>query len=319
MGGPSAEHEVSMLSGRAMLENLDRDRYSVRAIVVSKNDKWLIDGKPVSAVEALKNLDVALLAFHGEYGEDGRMQAFLEHYGLPYSGSGVVASALGMDKLASRSRFRANGLFVPKTTDVAKPEFVDDCSKVRRRIFDLCGRSPWVVKPKSRGSSVGVSIAKTHRDLPRAIRKAFNFENHILVEEYLSGIEVTVPILERRGRSVVLPIIEIRPRKSHFFDFSEKYGGESGAEEIIPARVPKKLLAKTAKVALAAYNLLGCRGYGRVDVILTKRGPYVLEVNTLPGMTPISLFPKAALAVGINFSQLLDIILYNALHKQLRN
>lgn len=316
MGGPSAEHEISLLSGKAFLKHLSRDRYSVFPVLISKKNVWFLGGKRMRPEEALKRMDVALLALHGEFGEDGRLQAFLEHYRVPYTGSDVVSSALGMDKLVSRSLFRANGLFVPATVAFGEGEVSRDPKLVQKKIFRLCGRGPWMVKPRSRGSSVGVSFVRTFSGFSGAFKKAFEFENYLLAEEYLRGTEITVPILERSGRPEVLPLVEIRPRRASFFDYKEKYSGENGAEEIIPARIPKAVAAKAAEAGLAAYQLLGCRGYARVDVILVRGKPYVLEVNTLPGMAPVSLFPKAAKNAGIEFSKLLDILIENALRKR---
>ena len=316
MGGPSSEHEISLLTGRAFLKNLDCKAYRVRAIAISKKNEWSSDGKRVSPERALKGLDVALLALHGEFGEDGRLQALLEHHGLPYTGSGVVASALGMDKLASRSVFRAHGLFVPATAHFIRKEVRGGLGSIRQKIRASCGRHPWIIKPRSRGSSVGVSLVHSPQKLSGAVKAALRFEDNILAEEYLSGVEVTVPILERTPeRPEALPLVEIRPRKSAFFDYKEKYSGEKGAEEIVPARIPKRLARRTIEAGLAAYRLLGCKGYARVDVICSRGRPYVLELNTLPGMTPVSLFPKSAQASGIAYSQLLDILIADALRQ----
>lgn len=314
MGGLGAEHEISMLSGQAMLQHLNRKRYLVRTIAISKENKWFSDGRLTKSHDALRGLDVALLALHGEFGEDGRMQAFLEHYRIPYTGSGVIASALGMDKLVSRSIFRNHGIFTPRTAALGQREFAKKGGVLSRKIQADCGSLPWVVKPRGRGSSVGVSIVKDARGLPKAIRYALGFDDQILVEEYLRGTEITVPVLERKpGKPEVLPIVEIRPKKSAFFDYREKYAGAGGAEEIIPARIGKRDLQKSVESALAAYRLLGCKGYARIDAILLGGRPYILEVNTLPGMTPVSLFPKSAQASGIAYSQLLDILIANAL------
>ncbi|MBI2639962.1 MAG: D-alanine--D-alanine ligase [Candidatus Sungbacteria bacterium] len=315
MGGPSAEHEISLLSGKAFLSNLNPDRYIAYPILISKNGGWFLRGKRIPPEEALRHIDVALLALHGEFGEDGRLQAFLEHHGVSYTGSAVVSSALGMDKLASRSIFRADGLRVPATAAFDKDEIGQNSKLSQKRIFQLCGKGPWMVKPKSRGSSVGVSFVRTPSAFSGAFKKAFRFESQLLVEEYLGGTEVTVPILERNGKPEVLPLVEIRPRKSLFFDYKEKYGGEDGAEEIIPARISRRIAVLAAEAGLAAYKLLACRGYARVDMILVHDRPYVLEANTLPGMAPVSLFPKAAKAAGVEFPGLLDILIENALRK----
>lgn len=316
MGGPSAEHKISLMTGQAFLSKLNPRAYRAMPIIISKQNKWLVNKKPVEPPCALRNIDGALLALHGEYGEDGRIQAFLEHCGIPYTGSGIIASALGMDKLISRKIFQGHGIATPRTAHMYRGDFEKQKANIIKIIRNECGAMPWVIKPRSRGSSVGVSVVKRVQDLPIALRTAFQFDEHILAETCLRGTEITVPILERvSGKADTLPIVEIRPRNSSFFDYREKYDGEDGAEEIVPARITKTEWKKSADAALAAYRLLGCSGYARVDIILSHGTPHVLEINTLPGMTPVSLFPKSAASAKIDYAQLLDILIRNALSK----
>lgn len=316
MGGPSAEHEISLMTGQAFLSKLNPRAYRAIPIVISKQNKWFVNKKPVEPLDALRNIDGALLALHGEYGEDGRIQAFLEHCGIPYTGSGIIASALGMDKWVSRKIFQGHGIAAPHTAHMYRGDFEKQKANIAKIIRNECGTMPWIIKPRSRGSSVGVSIVRRVEDLPTALRTASQFDEHILAETCLRGTEITVPILERvPGKAEVLPIVEIRPRKSSFFDYREKYDGDKGAEEIVPARITKTEWKKSADAALAAYRLLGCAGYARVDIILFRGAPHVLEINTLPGMTPVSLFPKSAASAKIDYAQLLDILIKNALSK----
>lgn len=313
MGGPSVEREISLKTGSAMLANLDRAKYRIEPIVVSKKNEWFLDGKRVEPEKALRGLDVALLALHGEFGEDGRMQAFLEHHRIPYTGSGVIASALCMNKFASRAIFQSHGLYTPRTFRLTRREYQKAEKMPSKNISRSLGKMPWVVKPCSQGSSVGVSIAKDGASFQKAVRNAFGFDDTILIEERLNGTEITIPILEvRPEKPEPLPIIEIRPRAAEFFNYQEKYS-ESGAEEIVPAKIPSSSWIKAEKAALAVHRLLGLRGYSRVDCILQRDAPYILEVNTLPGMASVSLLPKSAAAAGIDFPKLLDILIANAL------
>src|SRR3989344_2717378 len=195
MGGSSAEHEVSLRSGEEILKYLDRDKYRVRSILISKKNEWFLDKRKVKAEEALGGVDVVFNAMHGEYGEDGRAQAFLEHYGLPYTGSGVVASVLGMDKFASRTIFKSHGLHTPRTFRLTRREYKNAESGLLKNILHSLGKMPWVVKPCSRGSSVGVSVVKNDGSLRKACMGAFAFDDVILIEERLNGTEITIPIL----------------------------------------------------------------------------------------------------------------------------
>lgn len=318
MGGPSAEHEVSLATGAEVLGHLNRNKYRVKPVLITKRNEWLAGKKRVTPNEALRGVDVVFNAMHGEYGEDGKIQALLELRGLVYTGSGVAASMFGMDKFASRNIFKSGGLAVPKTLKITKEEYRNDRKRVRSDLFKSHSKGPWVIKPCSRGSSVGISIVRELRGFDRAFRIVFRFDDTALVENYLRGKEITVPVLERdSGRPAALPIVEIRPRKSAFFDYNEKYG-KGGADEIVPAPISRQIRKRAEMAALAAHKLLGCHGYSRVDCIVVRGRPYILELNTLPGLTPASLFPKAAKAAGIDFSDLLDILIANALRKNER-
>lgn len=271
MGGESSEREVSLMTGREMIKNLDKSKYEVIGIELPKDLKKIDQ----------RDIDLALIALHGKGGEDGVIQGYLDTLGIKYTGCGVLASAIGMDKKIFRDLMMANKLLMPKLTT----------------------KAPCVVKPVNGGSSVGVSIAKIETELENAINKAKIYDNEIIIEEYLKGIEVTCGVLGDK----VLPVVEIRP-KNEFFDYESKYT-ESGALEICPAQISKRLSEKVQKISLKVYQLIKGRGYGRVDFIIKNRKPYLLEINTLPGMTAVSLLPKEALAVGINYSQLLDEII----------
>ena len=283
MGGKSPEHEISIISGREVIRNLDRRKYLSSRIVISKS------GKGIEKIFRAK-ADVVFIAMHGPFGEDGTIQGMLELAGLKYTGSGVLASAIGMDKIMFRKVMRAEGIPVPKSTT----EF------------------PCFVKPHNQGSSVGASIVRNEKELAKAIKLARKYSDKVLVEEYLVGKEVTCAVLGNEDPKV-LPVIEIVPLKGEFFDYESKYT-ESGAEEIVPARISKTLTKKVQDMAVKVYKAIGCRGFGRVDFILKdNQHPVVLEINTIPGLTPMSLLPKAAKAAGISYPRLLDRIIRYAI------
>jgi len=284
MGGKSPEHEISLISGREVIKNLDKRKYQVSSVIIPKEGgQFKLDPQKT---------DIVFIAMHGPFGEDGTVQGMLETAGVKYTGSGVLASALGMDKIMFRKIMRAEKIPVPKSTT----------------------RFPCFVKPHNQGSSVGASIARNKKELDAAVKLARRYSDKVLVEEYLSGKEVTCAVLGNENPKA-LPVIEIVPLKGEFFDYESKYT-ESGAEEIVPARISKPLTKKVQEIAVKVYKAIGCRGFARVDFILKdNKHPVVLEINTIPGLTPMSLVPKAAKAAGISYSQLLDRIIEYAIKK----
>lgn len=300
MGGRSPEHAISLISGREVVKNLDRDKYEVLPITISRDGKsFKLDNRkyPLGQLSTV-NCQLFFIAMHGPYGEDGTIQGFLELTGGPYTGSKVLASALGMDKIYSRTLFTQAGLTVPSHVVVEKGE---EPNKVWSKL-----KLPVFVKPASLGSSIGASLVRKRGDLTRALKLALSASRKALVEEYLDGIEVTASILGN-DRSIALPLVEIVPKKD-YFDYEAKYDPNL-TDEIVPARIGKALTQKAQSAALVAYETLGCQGFGRVDMIIKGNKAYVLEVNTIPGLTPVSLFPKAAAAAGISYPQLLDKII----------
>jgi D-alanine-D-alanine ligase len=224
--------------------------------------------------------------------------------GIPYTGSKVLASALGMDKIMFRKIMEREKILVPK-------HFVFKKGDVKTKIIKKIGL-PLVVKPSNQGSSVGVSLVFKYQQLDSALKLAFSFSHEILIEEYLEGTEVQCGILGNE-KPEALPVIEIVP-KSDFFDYDAKY--QPGlCEEIVPARISKPMTKKVQNIAVKVFQAIGCRGFGRVDLIISKERPYVLEINTIPGLTPTSLLPQEAAAAGISYSQLLDRIIELALQK----
>ena len=289
-GGNSPEREVSLKGGRAVAEALAKRGYPFEVFDPAKDLPALC--------RRAREFDLAFPVLHGPGGEDGTIQGFLESLGLPYLGAGVLGSALAMDKALSKLLYREAGLKVPQGVVVSKGE-------VSFRVA-----FPAVVKPVSQGSSVGISIVKDEAELFRALELAFRYEERVLVEEYVSGRELTVPVLGEEA----LPVVEIRPGEGHdFFDYQAKYT-PGATEEICPAPIPEGVARAAQEAALIAHRALRLRHLSRTDLILTEAGElFVLETNTLPGMTETSLFPLAARAVGLTFEDLVERLISLAL------
>lgn len=288
MGGPSAEREVSFKSGKAVYFALGQLGLEIEAIDIKTDDP-----KKNKRLIKSRKIECAFLALHGRFGEDGSIQEILEAIKIPYTGSGVLASRLAMDKIASRRIFELHGLKVPRYKVLNKAS-----RGIARKVCADFG-FPLVIKPAAGGSSIGLSIINKAKELDKAIESAFSFDEKIIIEQYVKGRELTVGILEERA----LPVIEIIP-KNRFFDYEAKY--HAGLTDyIVPAKLKESLVKKAKEAALSAHRLLGCFGCSRVDIILDEGNLlYVLEVNTIPGLTSTSLLPKAAGAVGIPFEEL---------------
>ncbi len=288
MGGPSSEREISLKSGKAVSLALIECGQNAEAIDITTDDR----DKNIDLIK-FRNIDCAFLALHGRYGEDGAIQEILEGLGIVYTGSGVSASRLAIDKIASRVIFEQKGLRVPRYKVLEKK-----LSKAKVPLDEDLA-FPLVVKPAANGSSIGLSIADDEAALDVAVQIAFGFDPRIIIEEFVRGREVTVGILDREP----LPVIEVIPKK-RFFDYEAKY--QPGfTEYVVPAKLEASVARLAQDAAQRAHNLLGCSGFSRVDIILDKDSvPCILEVNTIPGFTATSLLPKAARAAGIGFGQL---------------
>ncbi|OGY62844.1 MAG: hypothetical protein A2745_00440 [Candidatus Harrisonbacteria bacterium RIFCSPHIGHO2_01_FULL_44_13] len=303
MGGPSAEHNVSLATGKMILGALDKSKYFAKGIVISRNGRW-----PISPEKVKKEYDVAFIAMHGAYGEDGQIQSLLEKLQIPYTGSNSLSSWLGMNKPASLELFKKSGLAVPKFVTLRKEE-IGLC-----RLNKLAVSLPLVIKPANHGSSVGVSIVKNKNRFLPALLSAGQYSGRIMIQKYILGREVTCGAIEKNGKLVALPPTEIIPKSGEFFDYKSKYL-PGGSQEITPARLPKNLTKKIQDIAKKTHRLIGASGMSRTDMIVEKLKIYVLEINTIPGMTKTSLLPQAAKAAGISFPQMLDLIIESALKK----
>lgn len=297
-GGKSAEREVSLNSGAQVFQVLDKDRYNVLCYDPR-------DDLPRLAQDASK-IDVALIILHGRLGEDGTIQGFLDLLGIPYQGSGVLGSALAMNKILSKQLYIQAGLPVAPFVVVERnqPDKAD-------LVLEQLGL-PVVVKPEHEGSSIGLTIVRRPEDLPGAFETAWRFDRRCLVEKFISGLEITGGVLGNETLQA-LPLVEIIPGEGHeFFDYTAKYT-PGASREICPARISPELTLKAQDYALRAHRALHCRGYSRTDMILSDGEAYVLETNTIPGMTQTSLLPQAAAAAGIPFPQLMDRLIELAL------
>lgn len=287
-GGPSAEREVSFATAKTIQDSLQRQ--GVKFVVIDPaKPTWLeelVAAKPEKVV----------LALHGTFGEDGKVQHILQENNLPHTGSGATVSALAFDKLRTKDLVASLGVAVPKTLSA------NDSLNF-----------PVVVKPNKQGSSYGVSIVSKASELSVALELAqkYDEDSKFIIEELIPGTELTCGVIDVFGSLQALPLVEIVPKAS-FFDYQAKYSNESGCEEICPARIEAKLTEEIQEKSVSIYKKMGARSYGRLDWILRDGQPYFLEINTLPGMTPTSLINKELSAAGINFDDFIRNLLASA-------
>ncbi len=290
-GGISSEREVSLNSGKQVLNALDKDKYAIRTYDPKTDIPRLVTDAP--------QIDCAMIILHGPYGEDGTVQGLLDLLDIPYQGAGVLGSAVAMNKLLSKQLYESAGLTVPPYVVAGRRERIDI-----QNIVDRLGL-PVVVKPVETGSSVGMTIVRDEAALSAAVEKALEYGATAMIEAYISGKEITCGVLGNADPEA-LPLIEIIPGDQYeFFDYEAKY--QPGAsQEICPARIDEALTRRAQECALTAHKALYGQGYSRTDMILKEDDFFVLETNTIPGMTGTSLFPQAAQAAGLSFSALLD-------------
>jgi D-alanine-D-alanine ligase len=313
MGGRSSERAVSLVSGEGIQRALatpteagdERGPARVLGVDVAADGRWVFAGRPLAVGEALAELaqvDLCFLALHGGEGENGAIQGLLTCADVPFTGSGVVASALAMDKVFSRVVVAAAGLRVARGESVTRAARGEPCGST---LLDLA-RAGCVVKPRRGGSSVGCTLVLRPDELERALTVAFEHGGDVLVEELVRGTEASVAVLESpAGELVVPPPVEIRPRHA-FFDYHDKYSADGALELCPPRTLSPRAVDALCQDAAAAHRALGCAGYSRTDFIVPEDGgrPVFLETNTLPGMTPRSLVPQAAMALGIDYRTL---------------
>ncbi|MEO3820504.1 D-alanine--D-alanine ligase family protein [Plantactinospora sp. B24E8] len=319
-GGRSGEHEVSRKSAASVLANLDPSRYRPEQVLITRSGEWVFGaGAPVNvfaAVDRLRAMDVVFPTLHGPYGEDGTLQSVLEMAGVPYVGNGVLASAAGMDKELTKKLVAAEGVPVADAV-VSRPTDPDELpSEAELRRLGL----PVFVKPARAGSSLGVSRVTRWADLPAALRQARRSDPKVLIEEGVPGREVDVAVLEYPdGRVVAGPALEIRVTDERsFFDFDAKYD-DPGTVFEIPARLDGQIADRLADLAVRAFRALGCSGLARIDFFLRDGvEPVFNEINTFPGFTQVSQYPRIWQVAGLSYPTLLDILIETALVRHRR-
>ena len=297
-GGKSGERDVSLKGAAEVAKALDPQKYDVKRYDPATDLAKL-------AAES-DSLDVAFILLHGPFGEDGTVQGFLDLLAIPYQGSGVLGSAIAMDKNLAKILYRNAGLKVPEWYMAAQDD-IGNPSKILGHLG-----LPLVIKPANQGSSLGMTIARSEADIAEGLKKAFAIDHEVMVEEFISGREITGGVLGNDAITA-LPLVEIIPGDEYeFFDYEAKY--QPGAtKEICPAELDEPLTVRAQNCALTAHTALQLRGYSRTDMIISNDDIYILETNTIPGMTPTSLLPQAAAAAGLDFSALLDRLIELAL------
>lgn len=290
MGGVSSEKQVSIMTGEEMIVHLDKNKYEIVPILLENKE---------GLVEKVKDLDIALLALHGKFGEDGTIQGALETMGVPYTGSSILSSSLCMDKNISKKIIRFEGVQTPDWIHLTNME------ELKMDELDKMGY-PLVVKPNSGGSSVGVKIVYDKETLKPAIEEVFKWDSEVIIEKLITGEEITCSVLDGK----LLPVISIR-HKGEFFDYTSKYNDVATIEEVV--QLPPETQTRVSLAAMTCYKSLKCSVYARIDMMIKDGIPYVMEVNTLPGMTKNSLLPKSAQGAGIPYHKLLDLIIEHSL------
>lgn len=311
-GGPSPEYEVSLNTGNAILANLE-DQYEPIDILISKTGAWHERGVERSPENILSRVDVVVNGLHGTYGEDGTVQRILDAFRIPYTGSGAIASAIAMNKIAAKKVYTNYSLKTPFSVNIP---FENLSRSAIKEVYNSM-LMPFVVKPSGAGSSIGVYIVNSLPELEEAVIAASQYSPAVIIEEFIAGKEATCGVIDGfRGQEYysLLPI-EIK-HKSDFFDYNSKYS-DNGAEEICPGNFSPKETETIRQMTIDAHKSLGLRHYSRSDFIIhPKRGIFILETNTLPGLTEKSLIPKSLAAVGSNIKEFLSHLLAKTLGKK---
>jgi D-alanine-D-alanine ligase len=327
MGGPSTEHDISVISGTGVVRAMDGAKYNIHPVLIQKEGTWIWSSRELSpyqkdnfsenyfnslegsstrrekspALSLLPDCDIAFLALHGKWGEDGHVQALLENWGIPYTGCGLLASALAMDKIRCKDIYRANGVPTPAQRVLWREGFRGDDLVATA---DALGY-PLVIKDPIGGSSIGMGIAKNIEEAEFIVASLFKDSDRLLCEKFISGTEASCGYIDGMP---ALPPTEMRMTTREYFDFEAKYNGE--CREVTPAEFSPDLTQRIQELAKNAHRALGCAGYSRTDVRIDKQGGlWALETNTLPGMTPSSLLPAQAACIGVSYSQLIDVII----------
>ncbi|MGL5870056.1 D-alanine--D-alanine ligase [Clostridium chrysemydis] len=296
MGGISSEREISLKSGNSILENIDRNKYDVCGIVIDKKEDIIH-----KVLE--EKIDFALLALHGQFGEDGTVQSVLQALDIPYSGCGPLSSAACMDKDMTKSLLKVAGIRTAEWINLRSYEELD-YEEIEKLGY------PVVIKPTHGGSSVATFIIKSKEEVENAVKEAFKWDTEVMIEKFIKGEEITCPVLQNE----MYPVVAIKPN-AEFFDFEAKYK-DGGSDEYV-IELEEKLHEEVLDMTLKTFRALKCSVYARIDFIITEdKVPYLLEVNTLPGMTKNSLFPKSAAGKNLSYAGLVDKIIEESLKEK---
>lgn len=330
-GGKSAEHEVSIQSAKNIVSALNKDKYETVLIYIGKNGQWFLNDSPKALLESSikdtpesnkflqksfsitdtnssKNIDVIFPVLHGTFGEDGTIQGLLKLMNLPFVGPSVLASAVGMDKDVCKRLLQQAKIPIAKFISFRIGEIIE-FKKVKTKLG-----LPLFIKPANLGSSIGISKVKNEEEFDRGVKEAFEYDNKILIEEFIKGREIECAVLGNENPIASVPG-EVIPTHE-FYSYDAKYLDENGAVLKIPADLPKLLTKKIQDLAVKTYKTLCAEGMSRVDMFLTEKGQvYINEINTIPGFTKISMYPKLFEASGISYSDLLDKLIILALER----
>lgn len=317
-GGSSAERSISLVTGQGVYKNLDRKKYTVSLVELTVDGRFVVVEPTKRSLDIFgkdrKTFDLFFIALHGPGGEDGGVQGLFEVLGIPYTGSKVLASAMAMHKAVAGQAYVVNGLPHPRFISFQAAEWKKNRVALVRRILQEIS-FPLVVKPFDQGSSVGVSFPKSKVELEKVITKTLKQFPNLMVQAFIKGREATCGVLEKNGELFALPPTRIIANLAETYDFASKYK-PGGSTHICPADFAPEINIKIQELAVAAHSILGCRGMSRTDIFVADNGKlYIIETNTIPGMTPTSLLPEAAGKAGITFAKMLDLIIMATLRQ----
>ena len=303
-GGPSSEHEVSLSSAKNILENIDRELFDVLEVLITKECRYVIDGVSFNETEGLeeikkRNTDIIFPILHGTYGEDGTLQKKIEELSIPFVFSSSSASSLAIDKNKTNEILYSHNFLIPKSYIVTKESIEHNCAY------------PVIIKPIDEGSSVGLFKFKNEYEYRATIDKVFKQHEKMLVQEFLQGREFTCGVIEKNNEVVPLVATEVVLTKGEIFDYDAKYTA-GGCEEITPANIDEETMKRIQNCAVSCHKIIGCKSLSRTDVILQGKDLYVLEINTIPGMTKTSFIPAEASACGYSMKELITILIESA-------